>query len=103
MSRLTRLNKPWLHFIALGVAFYLLQSALFPEPKPTVGPLSEARIETLKKQWRISTGREPTEEQLSGFINVELDRDMLIQNALDLELQSPHELKHERVVITVLL
>ena len=98
MSRLTRLNKPWLHFIALGVAFYLLQSALFPEPKPTVGPLSEARIETLKKQWRISTGREPTEEQLSGFINVELDRDMLIQNALDLELHLRDSIVYERLI-----
>ena len=72
MSRLTRLNKPWLHFIVLGVVLYLLESTVFPQPKPTVGPLSEARIETLKEQWRISTGREPTEAQLAGFIAAEL-------------------------------
>ena len=98
MSRLTRLNKPWLHFIVLGVVFYLLQSALFPEPKPIVGPLSEARIETLKEQWRISTGREPTEEQLSGFIKVELDRDMLMQNALDLEFHLHDSIVYQRLI-----
>lgn len=98
MSRLTRLNKPWLHFIVLGAVLYLLQSALFPEPKPIVGPLSEARIVTLKEQWRSSTGREPTEEQLSGFIAVELDRDMLMQHALDLEFHLHDSIVYERLI-----
>jgi len=98
VSRLTRLNKPWLHFIVLGAVLYLLQSALFPEPKPIVGPLSEARIVTLKEQWRSSTGREPTEEQLSGFIAVELDRDMLMQHALDLEFHLHDSIVYERLI-----
>ncbi len=98
MSRLTRLNKPWLRFIVLGAVLYLLQSALFPEPKPIVGPLSEARIVTLKEQWRSSTGREPTEEQLSGFIAVELDRDMLMQHALDLEFHLHDSIVYERLI-----
>jgi len=98
VSRLTRLNKPWLRFIVLGAVLYLLQSALFPEPKPIVGPLSEARIVTLKEQWRSSTGREPTEEQLSGFIAVELDRDMLMQHALDLEFHLHDSIVYERLI-----
>ncbi len=98
MSRLSRLNKPWLHFIVLGMAFYLLQSAVFPKPKPTVGPLSDARVEMLKEQWRISTGREPTEAQLSGFIAVELDRDMLMQNALELEFHLHDSIIYERLI-----
>ena len=98
MSRLTRLNKPWLHFIVLGVVLYLLESTVFPQPKPTVGPLSEARIETLKEQWRISTGREPTEAQLAGFIAAELDRDMLMQNALELELHRHDSIVYERLI-----
>ncbi|MEJ6515213.1 MAG: peptidylprolyl isomerase [Pseudomonadales bacterium] len=98
MSRLSRLNKPWLHFIVLGGVLYLLQSTLFPEPKPTVEPLSEARIVTLKEQWRSSTGREPTEEQLSGFIAVELDRDMLMQHALGLEFHLHDSIVYERLI-----
>ena len=98
MSRLTRLNKPWVHFIVLGVVFYLLQSALFPEPKPTVGPLSEARVETLQEQWRISKGRAPTEAQLAGFVAVELDRDMLLQHALDLEFHLHDSIVYQRLI-----
>jgi hypothetical protein len=60
--------------------------------------LSEARIVTLKEQWRSSTGREPTEEQLSGFIAVELDRDMLMQHALGLEFHLHDSIVYERVI-----
>ena len=85
MNGLARLNKPWIHFVALGVVFYQLQLVLFPEPKPVIGPLSEARIASIKEQWTSSTGRAPSDEQVAGFMAVELDRDMLVQSALDLD------------------
>ena len=45
MTILARLNRPWLHFILLGVLLFYLQGVFFPEPKPVVGPLGEAREE----------------------------------------------------------
>lgn len=98
MIALTKFNKPWLHFIVLGVVFYQLQSALFPETMPVIGPLSEARVETLKNQWRTSTGRMPTNEQLSRFVAAELDRDMLLQHALELEFHLRDSIVHQRLV-----
>ena len=89
MSFLSRLNKPWLHFIILGVIFYMLQNRFFPEPKPVVGPLNEARLEALQQQWFSSVGRLPSEEQKARLIAAELDRDMLFQRALELELHPP--------------
>ena len=98
MNALARLNKPWLHFIVLGVVFYQLQSAFFPEPVRVIGPLSEARVETLEKQWRISTGRAPTDQQLSKFVATELDRDMLLQHALDLEFHLRDSIIYQRLI-----
>ena len=57
MTWLARLNKPWLHFIVLGIVLYKLQTMLFPEPKPVIGPLNEARVEALQQQWFASAGR----------------------------------------------
>ena len=65
MKFLSRLNRPWVHFIALGSLLFYLQGVFFPEPKPVIGPLSPARLEALQQQWFASTGRLPTQQQLS--------------------------------------
>ena len=98
MNGLARLNKPWVHFIALGVIFYQLQSALFPEPKPVIGPISEARIASLKERWISSMGRAPSDEQMAGFMTVELDRDMLVQRALDLDFHLYDSIVYQRLI-----
>jgi hypothetical protein len=98
---LARLNKPWLHFIVLGAIFYQLQSALLPESKPVVGPLSEARISLLKEQWTRSTGRNPSSEQIAKFIAVELDRDMLVQMALDLDYHLYDSIVTQRLILNM--
>ena len=54
MKFLSRLNRPWLHFIVLGSLLYYLQGEFFPEPRPVLGPLSEARVESLQQQWFAS-------------------------------------------------
>ncbi len=86
MSLLARLNKPWLHFIVLGWLLFELQRWAFPEPKPVIGPLSEARIETLRQQWLSAVGSPPSEEQLASAIARELDREMLFQQGLAMGL-----------------
>ncbi|MEH6593155.1 MAG: hypothetical protein V7746_22990 [Halioglobus sp.] len=63
MGWMTRLNKPWLHFVILGLVLYKLQTAIFPEPKPTVGPLNDARLDAMTQQWFASAGRPPSAEQ----------------------------------------
>ncbi|MDZ7782132.1 MAG: peptidylprolyl isomerase [Halioglobus sp.] len=86
MSLLARLNRPWLHFVLLGLLLFYLQGVFFPPPKPVVGPISAARVEALVQQWFATTGRVPTQEQKARMIAAELDRDMLFQRALELDL-----------------
>ena len=98
MAFLARLNKPWLHFIVLGIVFYKLQSTIFPEPKPSVGPLNEARLEALQQQWFATTGRLPSATQKARMIAAELDRDMLFQRALELNLHLYDTVVYQRLV-----
>lgn len=98
MSFLSRLNKPWLHFIALGIVLYQLQAHFFPEPKPVIGPLNGARLEALQQQWFSSVGRLPTPEQKQRIVNAELDRDMLFQRALELNLHTIDTVVYQRLI-----
>jgi parvulin-like peptidyl-prolyl isomerase len=101
MSFLARLNRPWVHFIVLGCLLFYLQGVFFPQPKPVVGPLSEARIEALQEQWFASVGRVPTPEQRARIVQAELDRDMLFQRAVDLELHLYDTVVYQRLLLNM--
>jgi hypothetical protein len=98
MSWLAKINKPWLHFIVLGAVLFQLQSVFFAEPKTMIGPLSEARISGLQEQWLTSTGRHPAPKQMARFIELELDRDMLFQRALELEFHLHDTVVYQRLI-----
>jgi len=98
MKFLARLNRPWMHFIVLGGLLYYLQGVFFPEPKPVVGPLNEARLEALQQQWFASTGRMPSTGQRARMVAAELDRDMLFQRALELELYLYDTVVYQRLL-----
>jgi hypothetical protein len=98
MKFLARLNKPWVHFIILGFALFYLQGLLFPEPKPVLGPIGEARLEALQQQWAGTTGRMPTDQQQARMISAELDRDMLFQRAIELELHRYDTVVYQRLL-----
>lgn len=101
MSFLARLNRPWVHFIVLGCVLFYLQGVFFPQPKPVVGPLSEARMEALQEQWFASVGRVPTPEQRARIVQAELDRDMLFQRAVDLELHLYDTVVYQRLLLNM--
>ncbi|MAT93080.1 MAG: hypothetical protein CME59_10810 [Halioglobus sp.] len=98
MTFLSRLNRPWLHFILLGSLLFYLQGVFFPAPRPVVGPLNEARVEGLLQQWFATTGRVPTQEQRARMIAAELDRDMLFQRALELDLHLYDTVIYQRLL-----
>ena len=98
MSLLARLNRPWIHFIVLGCLLYYLRGMAFPEPRPVLGPLDGARVEALRQQWFAGTGRLPTAEQLDRMVSAELDRDMLFQRAIDLDLHRYDSVVYQRLL-----
>ncbi|MCP4467925.1 MAG: peptidyl-prolyl cis-trans isomerase [Halieaceae bacterium] len=98
MTILARLNRPWLHFILLGFLLFYLQGVFFPEAKPVVGPLGEAREEALRQQWMSSVRVPPTPEQWERIVEAELDRDMLFQRAIALKLHLYDTVVYQRLL-----
>jgi hypothetical protein len=96
--KVTNFNKPRLHFIVLGVVFYNVQIAMFPEPKAVIGPLHASRIDTLQQQWFNRFGREPSAAQKQKMIADELERDMLFQHALDLDLHRRDKIVYDPLI-----
>ena len=101
MNLLARLNRPWIHFILLGALLFYLQGVFFPTPKPVVGPLGGARVEALKQQWFSTTGRLPNPEQLDRMVSAELDRDMLFQRAIELDLHLYDSVIYQRLLLNM--
>ena len=81
-----RLNRPWLHFLIVGVVFYQVQAIVFPEPKTVIGPLSESVQDALQQQWLSRFGNLPTAQQKTKMIYDELNHDLLFQRAVELKL-----------------
>lgn len=98
MKFLARLNRPWIHFLVLGAGLFWAQGKLFPEPPVVIGPLPDVRIEALQQQWTSTVGRLPTEDQLQRMIVAELDRDMMFQRALELELHLYDTVVYQRLL-----
>jgi hypothetical protein len=101
MTFFSGLNRPWLHFIVLGIVLFYLQGKFFPEPRPVLGPLSEARIQTLQQQWLASVGRPPTAAQQARMVEAELDRDMLFQRAIELQLHLYDTVVYQRLLLNM--
>jgi hypothetical protein len=98
MGNVARLNRPWVHFVILGALLFWAQGRIFPEPRPVIGPLADARIDALVQQWFSAVGRAPSDEQLARMIDAELDRDMLFQRGLDLELHLYDTVIYQRLL-----
>ena len=101
MTLLARLNRPWLHFIVLGSLLYYLQGVFFPAPRPVIGPLGGERVEALQQQWLASTGRLPSPEQLDRMVSAELDRDMLFQRAIEMDLHLYDTVVYQRLLLNM--
>jgi len=98
MRWVARLNKPWLHFILLGIVFFKAQAVMFPEPKTVIGPLPATRVEALQQQWFSRFGRQPSAPQKEKMISDELDRDMLFQRALDLDFHLRDKIVYDQLI-----
>lgn len=98
MTWFFKLNKSWLHFLVLGIVFYQIQVAMFPQPKTVIGPLGEVRLEALQQQWFTRVGQLPSAKQTAKMLADELDRDLLFQRALELDIHL-----HDKIVYQQLL
>jgi len=95
---LSRLDRPALHFLAIGAALFFILRWVDPPPRPSVGPLADSQVRNLKRQWFSITGRLPDERQLQGMIRAELDREILFREGLDLKIHLYDPVVRQRLV-----
>lgn len=98
MTLLDLINRPWLHFIGLGASLFVMKLVLFPPAKTVIGPLSAARVQALEQQWSGSANIALSQTQRVSLINTELDRDMLFQRALELNLHLTDGVIFQRLI-----
>ncbi|MDG1065045.1 MAG: peptidylprolyl isomerase [Luminiphilus sp.] len=81
----------WLHFLMLGGVLYASLAALYPEPKPVLGPPNAARLEVMADSYAKIVGGLPTEVDIERFIDLELRDELLFREALNrrLHLRDP--------------
>ena len=81
----------WLHFLILGGMLYAALAALYPEPKPILGPPNAARLEAMTNSYAKIVGGRPTEADIERFIDLELRDELLFREALNrrLHLRDP--------------
>ena len=79
------LRKPAVHFIVLGVVLHFVKALPFaPEPDAPARPtivIDAARVEELRRDWRIRTGSLLSERGLEALIQSEIDDQLLIEEA----------------------
>ena len=92
------LRKPWLHFLMIGAALYILQPTLQPGQLPAIAAPTEERVAELRGQWLRSTGYPPTVKQLQLLIDNELDQEMLFQQALRYQWHLSDPVVRQRLV-----
>ena len=76
----------------------LLEGLIVAPTMPSVGPLGESRLEGLKAQWRSQAGRDPSSAELRELVSLELENDMLLQEALKLQLHRKDHTVSERLL-----
>ena len=76
----------------------MVQDALFPAPKPILGPVSDAQLDALRTNFEASNGAPPNPDEERVLVEWALDRDMLLQRAIDLELHLTDAVIRERLI-----
>jgi hypothetical protein len=91
-------QKSWVHFLILGVFFFLSKQLFFPTPLPIIGPVSQERMAILINQWEIESGRPPNQQQKEFLVTAELDQEILFRRALDDGLHLIDEFVYNRLL-----
>lgn len=88
----------WLHFLILGAALYAFFAALYPAPKPILGPPNPSRLAVMSDSYAKMIGGIPTEADRERFIDLELRDELLFREALRRRLHLLDPVIDQRIV-----
>jgi hypothetical protein len=92
------LNKPWLHFLIVGLCLYLGEQWWQSPSLKIVIPPSEEKVAELRGQWLRSSGRPPSDVELQQLIDNEIVQEILFQEALDKKWHITDSVVRQRLI-----
>lgn len=102
MRRLIR--QPWLHFLALGGLLFALE-VVWPGgaemPADPVVTVDAAALERLRAEWQQALGRPPGRLEWQTQVAREIDAELLLAEALRLELEAVDPVARERLLMNM--
>jgi hypothetical protein len=79
------LRKPAVHFVVLGLGFYLAKAVVYPpessQPEAEVIVIEAARVEELGLDWLVRNGPPLSEHTLDALVHAEVDDRLLVEEA----------------------
>lgn len=78
-------REPLAHFTLAGALIFAVTAGIESTERPSVR-LSEADVAQLAAFWEAQSGRQPTDEELSGIVAERVDEEIMAQEALRLGL-----------------
>jgi hypothetical protein len=92
------LNKPWLQFLFMGIALFLLNQWAFPPPKPVLGPPSPERLAAMAQNYAQFAQGKVGPEVLARFIETELRDELLFREAIARDLHYRDMAVEQRII-----
>jgi hypothetical protein len=98
------IRQPLLHFLALGGLLFAIEHAWLASPSPAddaVVIVDVATQQRLRAEWLQSLGREPDEREWQAQLAREVDAELLLAEALRLELDVVDPVARERLLLNM--
>ena len=92
------LRKPWLHFLLLGLMFFVGGQWLFPDPKPVLGPPNPERLSAMVENYTRFAPGGVSPALFERFIDTELRDELLFREALNRDLQYRDAAVEQRII-----
>ena len=74
------LREPLVHFLAIGAVLFVGLQLIKSLERPTVR-LDERELNQLVEYWKLTSGREPTKQELASIIRDRVDEELLAREA----------------------
>jgi parvulin-like peptidyl-prolyl cis-trans isomerase-like protein len=92
------LKEPFLHFVLIGVALFLLYGIVNKNSsKKNTIVINDFDVENLISTWEMQWKRPPTEKELQSLINLNVKQEIFYQEALKMNLDHNDEIIKRRL------